>query len=124
MSEFTAIELEAAQKAILSTIRKAEKVKETLSQKQPLPTSQMAMASRNLKALYIASSLIERALEKDFTSNYSKEELEEAVQIISLFIRKIEKVKPKFREGTPQHTLAIRRIKAFQIASALIEMEL
>jgi hypothetical protein len=124
MSEFTTTELEAAQKAILSQIRKNEKVKETLSQKQPPRTSQMAMVSRNLKVFYIASSLVARAIEKDFSNNYSKEELEEAVQIIPSFIQKIEKVMPKFREGTPQHTLAIRRIKAFHIASALIEREL
>ena len=121
MSEFTAKELEAAQKAILSTIRKNEKVKETLSQKQPPRTSQIAMVSRNLKVFYIASSLIERELGKDFSNNYSKEELGEAVKSIQAFIEKIEKMKPKFKEGTSQHTLVIRRIKAFHIASVLIE---
>jgi hypothetical protein len=124
MSEFTTTELEAAQEAILSQIRKNEKVKETLSQKQPPRTSQMAMVSRNLKVFYTASSLIARALDKGFSNNYSKEELEEALQTIPLFIQKIEKVKPKFREGTPQHTLAIRPIKALHITSALIKRDL
>ncbi len=82
------------------------------------------MVSRNLKVFYIASSLIARALEKDLSNNYSKEELEEAVQTIPSFIQKIEEVKPKFREGTPQHTLAIRRIRAFHIALELIKREL
>ncbi|HCJ57286.1 MAG TPA: hypothetical protein DHV55_07925 [Clostridiaceae bacterium] len=124
MREFTTKELEAAQKAILSTIHKNEKVKVTLSQVQPSRTSQIAMISRNLRALYIASALITRELDKDFSNNYSKEELEEALQIIPSFIQNIEKVKPKFREGTSQHTLAIRRIEAFYIASALIGRDL
>lgn len=124
MSEFTTTELEAAQKAILSTIRKNEKAKETLSQKQSPCISQMTIVSKNLKVHYIASSLIAKALEKDASNTYSKEELEEALQAIPIFIQRIEKVMPKFREGTPQHTLAIRRIKAFHIASALIEREL
>jgi hypothetical protein len=120
MSEFTAIELEAARKAILSTIRKTEKVIETLSRKQPPRTSQIAMASQNLKVLYIAYSLIEKTLGKASSVDYSRDELEEALQSMASLIRKIEEVEAKFREGTPQHTLAVRRIKAFQIASALI----
>ncbi|MBM7868712.1 hypothetical protein JOC70_000181 [Clostridium pascui] len=124
MSEFTITELEAAQKAILSTIHKNEKAKVTLSEKQTPCTSQMTMVAKNLRVHYIASSLIAKALEKDFLYNYSKEELEEAMQAIPLFIQRIENVKPKFREGTPQHTLAIRRIKAFHISLALIEREL
>lgn len=124
MNEFTATELEAAQKAILSTIRKNEKVIDTLYREQPHRTSQIAMISRNLGVFYIASALIAKALGQDFSGNSSKEELEEAVQTISSFIQKVEKVLPKFREGTPQHTLAIRRIKAFHIASVLIEREL
>ena len=124
MSEFTTTELEAAQKAILSQIRKNEKISGTLSQKRPPRTSQMAMVSQNLKVFYIASSMIAKALNEDHSNNHSKEELEKALQALPLFIQKIEKVRPKFREGTSQHTLAIRRIEAFQIASALIEKEL
>ena len=123
MSEFTIAELEAARKAILSIIRKNEKVKETLSQKQPPRTSQVTLVSQRLKVFYLASSLIARALKEDVSIDYSKEDLEEAVRIIPSLIQQIEKVKPKLKEGTSQHTLAIRRIKAFHIASALIERE-
>ena len=31
---------------------------------------------------------------------------------------------PKFAPGTPQHTLAVRRIRAFEIAEHLIQLEL
>ena len=56
--------------------------------------------------------------------NYTIEELEEALRAIESTISKCEKVQPKLKEGTSQSTLLVRRIKAFQIASALIEQEL
>lgn len=55
---------------------------------------------------------------------FTKEELEEALRAIDSTIRKCEKVQPKLQEGTSQQTLLIRRIKAFNIASALIKREL
>ena len=36
----------------------------------------------------------------------------------------VESILPKFAAGTPQHTLAIRRLQAFVIAQALIGQEL
>lgn len=55
---------------------------------------------------------------------YTKEELDEALRAIDSTIRKCEKVQPKLKEGTSQHTLLIRRIKALNIASTLIKREL
>ena len=55
---------------------------------------------------------------------YTTEELQEALRAIESTIRKCVKVQPKLKEGTPQHTLLVRRIKAFQIAAELIEREL
>ena len=52
--------------------------------------------------------------------NFSKEELEEALRAITSTISKCEKVQPKLKQGTSQHTLLIRRIKALQIATELI----
>lgn len=124
MREFTSIELEAAQKAILSQIHKNEKAKETLLQKQTPRTSQVKMVDRNLKVLYLMSSLIASEQRKDISNSYSKEDLEDAVRNTRLLVEKVEKIKPKFKEGTPQHTLAIRRIEAFNIALVLIEREL
>lgn len=57
-------------------------------------------------------------------NNYTKEELEEALRAISSTINKCKKVLPKLKQGTSQHTLLIRRIKALHIASALITKEL
>ena len=63
MSAFSKAELVVAQKAISSSVRKIEKVQETLAEKQPLPKAQLTLASRNLAALRLALSLIARELE-------------------------------------------------------------
>jgi len=65
MSGFTKSELEAAHKAISSSIRKIEKVEITLSKKQPPPKAQLTLASRNLDALRLALSLIEREINNE-----------------------------------------------------------
>ena len=56
--------------------------------------------------------------------SFTKEELEEALRAISSTISKCEKVYPKLRPGTSQHTLLTRRIKALHVASTLIKREL
>lgn len=60
----------------------------------------------------------------EFMDKFTKEELEEALRAIDSTISKCEKVQPKLKQGTSQHTLLIRRIKALYIASALIKREL
>lgn len=54
----------------------------------------------------------------------NKEELKEALRAIDSTINKCEKVMPKLKSGSSQHTLLIRRIKAFKIATELIKIEL
>lgn len=56
--------------------------------------------------------------------SFTQHELQEALRAIASTIGKCEKVLPKLKEGSSQHTLLIRRINAFYIASALIEREL
>lgn len=53
-------------------------------------------------------------------SQYSNEELSEALRAITSTLSKLQKVEPKLRVGTSQHTLVIRRMKALQISSDLI----
>jgi hypothetical protein len=57
-------------------------------------------------------------------NQFTKEELEEALRAIDSAIGKCEKVYPKLKVGTSQHTLLVRRIKAFQIATSLIAQAL
>lgn len=60
----------------------------------------------------------------DTGEHYMEEELHEALRAIYSTISKCEKVLPKLHDGTPQHTLTVRRIKALQIAVTLISREL
>lgn len=54
---------------------------------------------------------------------YTREELEEALQIVSSTISRCEKVQPKFAVGTSQHTLLRNRIQALFISKSLITDE-
>ncbi len=63
MVEPTKTELEEAQKAIASVIRKCEKVQEKLSQRQSQCTPQLTLLTRRIKAFRLAMSLIMRELE-------------------------------------------------------------
>lgn len=51
---------------------------------------------------------------------YTREELVEALQVVSSTISKCEKIQLKFAEGTSQHTLLKNRIKAMYISKSLI----
>lgn len=55
---------------------------------------------------------------------YTTEELTEARRSIDSTLHKCEKALLNLTPGKSQHTLTIRRIKAFQIALALIDQEL
>lgn len=56
--------------------------------------------------------------------NFTKEELTEALRSIESTTSKCKKALLKLSEGTSQHTLLIRRIKAFNISIVLIKREL
>lgn len=48
-------------------------------------------------------------------NKYTKEELEESLQVVSSTIKNCEKMHPKFDEGTYQRTFLKNRIKAMYI---------
>lgn len=54
------------------------------------------------------------------TTNFTIEELQEALRAITSTISKCDKVLPKLKQGSAQHTLLIRRIKALSISTTLI----
>jgi len=64
MNHCTTPELVDARGAIQSSIRKIEKSLETLLKKDPPPKSQVTLTKRNLQALRLALSLIEREIEE------------------------------------------------------------
>lgn len=51
---------------------------------------------------------------------YTREELVEALRVVSSTINKCEKMQLKFAEGTSQHKLLKNRIKAMYISKSLI----
>lgn len=54
---------------------------------------------------------------------YTREELEEALQVVTLTTDKCEKMQMKFAEGISQHTLLKNRLKALYISKLLIANE-
>ena len=55
---------------------------------------------------------------------YTREELKEALQIVSSAISRCEKAQPKFAEGTSHHTRFKNMIKAIYISKSLITDEI
>lgn len=119
MESFSAAALEGAQKSIASTLRKNEKVYITLSEKENPRASQMKMVSTNIKNFRLMLMLVENKLDTDCPADLQPDELEELFRAIPHYVEQIEKIKPKFKAGTPQFTLATRRIDAYCIAMEL-----
>lgn len=108
--------LQAAQKAIASTLRKEENAHATMSAKQTKQWQLDRLASsirchRTMLALVALDSV-------------SREDVETALDAIPGIIANIEKILPKFAPGTPQHTLGIRRIDAYRAAQELGRLRL
>ncbi len=125
MDKFTKEGFEEALRAITSAINKSEKVHLKLKE----GTFQHTMTMQGIKAYSIAIELIKKESETNIAQGssegkYTKEELEDALYALTSVIGRVEKVLPKFNAGTSQHTLAIRRIKAFRVAAEFIKREL
>ena len=87
------------------------------------------MTVRGIKAYSIAAELLinelgTNSLESSFAGRYTEEELEDALAAFASVVNRVEKVLLRLNAGTPQHTLAIRRIKAFNIAVELIKRDM
>ncbi len=112
MENFTREEIEEALRPIASLISKSEKAQQKLA-----PVSwQHKMLQGNIKALHIASAL----MNKNDTEIFTREDLQEALRALDSMISKSEKAQGKFLPGTSQHTLQRNRIKALRIASEMI----
>ena len=121
MPDFSEIDLSEARRAIVSALHKSEKALLKLKQ----GTFSHTLTVRGISAYRIALELINEACKPESSAGETPQtrteaDMLEAVQFFESTIAKVEKVLPKFAEGTPQHTLAIRRIRAFEIADTLI----
>lgn len=86
--------------------------------------AQYRVTSRGIAAYRLTLSLIARELgETPERTAYTKEELEHAKEAFAFATERVASILPKFAAGTPQHTLAKRRLRAFGIAAGLIARE-
>ena len=118
MENYTTDELQAALQPIASLISKSEKAQQKLTP----GTWQHTMLQDNLKALHIASVLMNK--ETGDTSSFTRDDLQEALRSFASMISQTENAQAKFTKGTSQHTLQRNRLNALQIAEARIMAEL
>jgi hypothetical protein len=118
MDDYTTDEWQVALRPIASLISKSEKAQQKLAP----GTWQHTMLRDNLKALYIASALMNK--ETAEPHNFTRDDLQEALRAFASMISKTEKAQAKFSPGTSQHTLQQNRLKALHIAEALVKVEL
>ena len=115
---YTPDELQQALRPLASLISKSEKAQQKLA----LGTWQHTMLQDNLKALHIASALMNK--ETGDTDSVTRDDLQEALRAFASMISKTEKAQAKFSQGTSQHTLQRNRLKALRIAEERIKVEL
>ena len=121
MEVFSKEELSEAARAIDSTRMKSEKAILKLKE----GTAQYRLTARGIAAYALALQLIAReqgdsAEEANF---FSQESLNQASEAFAFAATRVTAILPKFAAGTPQHTLAERRLRAFAIAQELIRRE-
>ena len=120
MHSYSETELRESARAIASTRMKSEKAIGKLKE----GTAQYRLTARGIAAYSLALSLIARELgEAQEETAFSNDALEHANEAFAFATERVSSILPKFAAGTPQHTLAIRRLQAFEIARALIRQE-
>ena len=120
MRLFSEGELREAARAIASTLMKSEKAILKLKDGSP----QQRLTARGIAAYQIALALIARELgEVPEQTACTTEALVQAQEAFAFATNRVNSILPKFAAGTPQHTLAIRRLRAFTIAQELIRWE-
>ena len=117
MNNYTTDELLEVLRPIASLISKSQKAQQKLAP----GTWQHTMLRDNLRALLIASALMNK--ETDDTASFTQDDLQAALDAFTSMISKTDKALAKFAPGTSQHTLLANRLKALQIAEALIKAE-
>jgi hypothetical protein len=100
---FTKEDLQEALRPIASLISKSEKAQQKLAS----GTWQHSMLQDNLKALHVAYALMNQ--ETDDTSNFTPDDLQEALRAFASMISKTEKAQVRFSPGTSQHTYTFQK---------------
>lgn len=113
--------LSAARTALQSARRKNDKVRLSLAQAANPRAGQIARVERIIQALSISLELIDAALGSADQPVYPDQTIADSYQLLSNLTTQLEALMPKLRPGSPQHSLARRRIEAFQLALRLLE---
>ena len=120
MEVFSKEELTQAARAIDSTRMKSEKAILKLKE----GTAQHRLTARGIAAYSLALQLLAREQgEPHEPILCAKESLHQAVEAFAFAATRVTSILPKFAAGTPQHTLSVRRLRAFAIAQELIRRE-
>ena len=120
MEVFSKEELSEAARAIDSTRMKSEKAILKLKE----GTAQYRLTARGIAAYSLALQLIAREQgDSPAQTGFSSESLNQANETFAFTATRVTSILPKFAAGTPQHTLAVRRLRAFAIAQELIRRE-
>ena len=115
---FTTEESQGARRAIASLISKSAKAQQKLAP----GTWQHTMLADNLKALHIASGLMDQRV--DDTHSFAPDDFQDALRAFAAMRTIADKAQAAFSPGTSQHTLQVNRLKALRIAEALTKKEL
>jgi poly(A) polymerase Pap1 len=118
MNKSTTVEFQEALQPIMSLISKSEKARQKLTP----GTWQHTMLQENLRALHIASALMNgKANDADVLT---RDDFQDALRAFAAMTSRCEEARAKFEPGTSQHTLQRNRLRAFRTAEALIRMKL
>ena len=121
MEAFSKEELSEVARAIDSTRMKSEKAILKLKG----GTAQYRLTARGIAAYSLALQLIAREQgDSSAQTGISTEFLNQASEALAFAATRVTSILPKFTAGTPQHTLAVRRLRAFAIAQELIRREI
>lgn len=122
MLEVTTTDKEYSVAALESVIRKSERTLESMIAKNPKAPA-IHLTTLRLKATKIALSILHAEWDgESFT--YDLEETKEARDVINKMLQALIKFQHKFQSGTAQHTLATRRIMAYQLAAIYLDHRL
>ena len=108
-------ELWQAVRPLISLINKSEKARQKLAPE----TWQHAMLEANLRALRMASALMDGKTGDE--RHAEQDDVQGALRALASMIRKTENAGTRFSPGTSQHTLLQNRLKALRVAETFIQ---
>lgn len=111
-------ELQEARRPLASLLSKSEKTQQKLAS----GTWQHKMLGETVNAVRIALELMDE--DRSRAGSFTRADLQEALRVFASVATRAGKAQSKFTPGTSQHTLQRNRLRALQVAEALVNAEL